>query len=119
MKGTIKSSSEMALLFERGRRINTASILALVLETDNSLSSPPSGSQNKTSGRIAVVAGKRLGSAPQRSTAKRKIREAARLAGFPRQGFDIVFVARDALLSAEFSKIRKDMDTIAARMEKK
>ena len=60
-------------------------------------------------GRVAFAAGKKMGGAPLRNRAKRRLREAARLTGAPWCGADVVFVAQKGLLKADFLTITKDM----------
>ena len=114
MKGTIKSSSEISALFEGGERITTTSMIALALRRRQALEK----GGRQIDGRIAVVAGRRLGSSPQRNKAKRRIREAARLAKAPWRGFDVVLVARDKILTSSFETIAKDMERIALRIKR-
>jgi ribonuclease P protein component len=52
--------------------------------------------------RLAVVAGRRLGSAVQRNRAKRRLRAAAASAGLP-PGYDFVVVARSGALTTPFA----------------
>lgn len=114
MKGTIKSSDEISRLFKEGRRINTASMLALISEG----STFPDKAHADQNSRVAIIAGKRLGNAPQRNRAKRRIREALRQAQPLPQGREVVLVVREAILNLDFTKIVKDMDTITACMTK-
>ena len=65
-----------------------------------------------------MIAGKRLGTAPQRNKAKRRIREAARLAQAPWLGFDVVLIAREAIAQADFGTIMKDMNRVKANIHK-
>jgi ribonuclease P protein component len=85
MRRTIKSKNEINALFRHGTRVQTASVLAIVAE-------------HAAPGRIAVIAGKRLGNAPQRNRAKRLIREAACKGGAPWAGYDVLLIARERLL---------------------
>ena len=108
MKGTIKKGTEISFLFSDGEKIFTKSILALVTQKV---------SQNEDQrGRIAIIAGKRLGTAPQRNRAKRRIREAARAYKAPWDGFDVVLVAREKTGHEDFSELIKDMGTIVRRI---
>ena len=85
MKSTVRSSEEISELFRRAKR--TTSLNLLILRAPS-----PEGRDQK--GRVAFIAGKRLGNAPWRSRAKRVMREAARRAGLPQEGFDIALIAR-------------------------
>ena len=109
MRGTIASSVEISRLFKEGKKVNTASILALVAEKKGTTAED----ETRQRGRMAVVAGKRLGNAPQRNKAKRRIREAARLTKAPWQGYDVIFVAKEKIFQADFDKVKNDMERIA------
>jgi ribonuclease P protein component len=100
VKGTIKSTDEISSLFKTAEKYTTGSLIALICKTD-----PTRGSRS----RVAFIAGKRLGSAPKRSRAKRLMREAARQTGAPWPGFDMVFVAREKALQASLGVVVEDM----------
>lgn len=82
---TIKSKQEFERVFSRGRRFNTRLVRIVVLATDE-------GDLPK----VAFVAPKRLGNAVFRNRSKRLLREAARLAGLPKQGYDVILFATHA-----------------------
>ena len=50
--------------------------------------------QHDRNGRVAFIAGKKLGNAVWRNKAKRRMREACRSVGGPFPGYDVAFVAR-------------------------
>lgn len=52
------------------------------------------GADQPTPGRVAFVAGRKVGGAVVRNRAKRVLRESCRRAGGPWPGFDVVLVAR-------------------------
>ena len=103
MKGTIKSKDEIAGVFETGQRIHTDSIMALVQRNDRKCG---------LRGRVAFIAGKKLGSAPVRSKAKRKMREASYCLKAPWLGYDVVFIAKKEVVGMGFENVLKDMETI-------
>ena len=105
MKGTIKSSEEISELFKTGKRVDHRALIALIAETNN---------KRGLSGRVAFIAGKKLGSAPQRSRAKRVLREAARRKGAPWEGFDVVLIAKNTTLTASFQEILVAMERISS-----
>jgi putative membrane protein insertion efficiency factor/ribonuclease P protein component len=105
MKGTIKSKDEITALFSHGEKFSAASVMALYTPLDHA----------KKNGRVAFVAGKKLGDAPLRSRAKRRLREAAARQGAPWAGYDVVLVARKGATERPFSSIEKDI----ARLVKK
>lgn len=66
--------------------------------------------------RVAVVASRRVGTAVTRNRAKRLLREAAgRLAW--RDGFDVVLVARAAIIGASMWEVLADLAEAARRLE--
>ena len=82
---TIKASSEITDLFERGRRVNTPDISLIVLRNQR---------RHDHEGRVAFIAGKKLGNAVWRNRAKRRMRSACFDLGGPFQAFDVLFVAK-------------------------
>jgi ribonuclease P protein component len=104
MKHTIKSKRQITALFSEGVRTQTAGIVAISKATA------------ATSGRIAVIAGKRLGSAPLRNRAKRLIREAARLNGAPWDNYDVALIAKERLLAGGFALAQSDLRRISQRL---
>lgn len=100
MKHTIRSNEEVNGLFLQAERKAQKNV---VLVYDAEL---PERDQR---GRVAYIAGKRLGAAPKRSRAKRLLREAARSEGAPWPGLRVILVARERLLDASFEAIRKDI----------
>jgi ribonuclease P protein component len=104
VKNTIKSADDISSLFKKAQRMNTGGIMALVARSDK---------ERGHNGRVAFIAGKRLGSAPRRNRVKRLMREAARAAGAPWEGFDVAFVARDSSVEATYGMMLRDMERIA------
>lgn len=82
---TIKSSREIDHVFRTGRRQADPLVIALVAPT------PPGRDRF---GRVAFIAGKKLGGAVTRNRAKRLLRAAARAAGAPWEGHDVLLIAR-------------------------
>ena len=99
MKGTVKSKDDMERLFREGRR--SSSYLMTVLVT-------PSPTAYSETGRWGFIAGKKLGVAPLRSRCKRVMREVAAELEGPWSGFDVVFVAKRKVASADHAKVLKD-----------
>lgn len=81
----IKSKAEIELIFNSGTWARHALLRILVKEH--------SPQRDQTSGRVAFIAGKKIGTAPQRSRSKRLLREAARIAKLPIDGYDIILIA--------------------------
>ena len=64
---TIKSSTEVSRLFSQGTRLHTPYLTLIVAENVQ---------QHDRQGRVAFIAGKKLGNAVWRNAAKRRMREA-------------------------------------------
>jgi ribonuclease P protein component len=100
LKHTITSNEEVNRLFIDARKSVQSNLIVLC-----AAELPKSGQ----AGRVAYLAGKRLGSAPKRNRAKRLLREAARLEGAPWPGFRVVLVARHAGLECGVETFRSDL----------
>jgi ribonuclease P protein component len=107
VKNTIKSTNEISSLFKTAQRVNTRSFIALVKHTHG------------LRGRVAFIAGKRLGAAPKRNKAKRLMREAARATAIPWTGVDVVFITQERTLSTRLDVIISDMQRVKTRVAKK
>jgi ribonuclease P protein component len=89
--GTIKSSREIDKVFSKAKR--SAHPLIIVLATQT-----PDG--RGPTGRVAYIAGKKLGNAVIRNRSKRVMREAARRCDGPWDGYDLLLIARPATKDA-------------------
>lgn len=103
---TIKSTREIDAIFRAGARVGTPFFMLLTTET-------PQG--RDPLGRVAYIAGKKLGNAPLRSRCKRVLREAVRLAGPSWPGRDVVFVARRAAATATPEELGRALDQAIKR----
>lgn len=67
--------------------------------------------------RLGVVASKKVGNAPERARAKRRLREAFRRhrAGFTARTDDVVLVARRSILAAPWSELVAELLQLAAQ----
>jgi ribonuclease P protein component len=108
VKETIRSSDEISALFKTARRQATANMLVLIA---------PHQKGRDQKGRVAFIAGKRIGNAPLRSRAKRVMREAARQVGLPCKGFDLALVARDATAAQNSSELARELALTMRRWE--
>ena len=76
---TIKSKRDFERVFAQGRRYNHSLLRIRVAPLDEG-----------DPGRVAFVAAKRLGNAVFRNRCKRVLREAARAASLPADGYDVI-----------------------------
>jgi ribonuclease P protein component len=84
--GTIKSSREIDRIFRGAKRAAHPLLIVLVAQT-------PEGRGHL--GRVAFIAGKRLGGAVLRNRCRRVLREAVRRGSGPWPGWDVVLIARE------------------------
>jgi len=89
--GTIKSPREIDAVFRQAKRAAHPLIIVLATQT-------PEG-RGRT-GRVAFIAGKKLGNAVVRNRSKRVLREAARRSRGPWSGYDVLLIARPATRQA-------------------
>jgi len=93
---TIKSSREIDRVFRKSTRVAHPQLIALIAPT-------PEGRGRE--GRVAFIAGKRIGNAVVRNRAKRVMRAAVRRAGGPWTGHDVLLIASPTTGSADHSAI--------------
>lgn len=102
---TIKSSSEISDLFADGWRIKTPYLTLIVGERMPKGNDGVEMMQHDLQGRVAFVAGKKLGNAVWRNSAKRRMRALCRDLGGPWVGYDVIFLAKSSLTAASYSKV--------------
>jgi len=105
---TVRSSREIDRLFKEGTRTSHPLVLALIAPT------PPG---RGPCGRVAVIAGKKLGGAVARNRAKRVIRAAVQRASGPWPGWDVALIARDGAGAATPQRLDDAVRAITARIE--
>ena len=103
---TIKSSREIDEVFRTSTRVAHPLLIALIVET-------PEGRGRQ--GRVAFIAGKKLGGAVTRNRSRRVLREAARRAGGPWSGQDVALVARPGTGTADTAALDRAFDTVLRR----
>lgn len=103
---TIRSSREIDTVFRTARRVSHPLLIALVART-------PEG--RGPQGRVAFIAGKKLGSAVVRNRSKRVLREAMRQAGGPWPGHDVLLIARPGTGIAPADELRRALDSVLRR----
>lgn len=99
MKSTIKPSADISLLFSQGKRFSTPFVTVLAMKRSDQ------HDHDRNHGRVAFIAGKKLGCAVWRNSAKRRMRAIVHDLGGPWDGYDVVFMARSSILKASYSKV--------------
>ena len=102
---TVKSSLEISNLFASGRRLKTPYLTLIVGK--HSEEATGGIRQHGRSGRVAFIAGKKLGNAVWRNAAKRRMRAICRDLGGPWPGYDVIFLARQTLPDASYGRVLK------------
>lgn len=105
---TIKSNKEVDRLFKEGKRANTPLVAARIA---------PTPEERGHHGRVAFVAGKKLGNAVFRNRCKRVMRVMVRDVGGPWPGYDIVFIARAQTPYAHREDLEKACLALIKRMK--
>jgi ribonuclease P protein component len=104
---TIKSTREIDTLFKEGRRASSPLLTAL---------SRPIDDRRGPAGRVAFIAGKKLGGAVVRNRCKRVLRAGAARAGGPWAGLDVVLIARAGLATAAVDDVDAAFGDIMRRL---
>ena len=99
----IKSSAEISFLFKEGKRLSTPYLTLIVLHHE----------QHGLPGRVAFVAGKKLGNAVWRNTAKRRMRSIYREAQLAFDEYDVVFLAKSRIADAPYEKVMQAYSKVA------
>ena len=105
---TIKSKKDFGRVFSGGKRANHRLVRMTVLR------------QNEGGpARVAFVAPKRLGNAVYRNRCKRVLREAAREAGLPREGFEVILFATRDTNGSHPSEVAQAIGSLMGRFDKR
>jgi ribonuclease P protein component len=103
---TIKSTREIDTIFRTATRVAHPLLIALVARTPE---------ERGRTGRVAFIAGKKLGGAVVRNRARRVMREVARRVGSPWPGYDVALIARPGTATASPSELDAALGGILAR----
>lgn len=113
---TIKSSADISELFSHGRRIHTP-YMTVILNARAPEVACEEVKQHGPGGRVAFIAGKKLGNAVWRNGAKRRLRALCRDLGGPWPGYDVIFLAKSSLVGSVYSKVLKACESALDRSE--
>lgn len=105
---TIKSKREFGRVFSGGKRANHRLVRMTVLRLNEG-----------GPARVAFVAPKRLGNAVFRNRCKRVLREAAREADMPRDGFDVILFATRDTFDAHPHEVAQAIGSLMGRFDKR
>ena len=105
---TIKSKRDFGRVFSGGKRANHRLVRMTVLRQDEG-----------GPARVAFVAPKRLGNAVFRNRCKRVLREAARISGLPREGYEIILFATRATHDAHPAEVAPAIDSLMGRFDRR
>jgi len=105
---TIKSSREIDSIFRDSKRVAHPLVTALIAST-------PEGRGRE--GRVAFIAGKRLGNAVVRNRSKRVLRAAARRAGAPWPGHDVLLISSAQTRTAAPDDLDRAIARLSSRLE--
>ena len=109
MKNTIKSKAEIERIFHAGHRYSSRSIVIIALQSE----------ERGHCGRVAFIAGKKLGNAPKRNYAKRVLRQIENeisndsLKG---RGIDLVFMAKKGIFEEDYKAVKKECSRLLERL---
>ena len=104
---TIKSSSDISRVFDKGRRINTPGITILVKRNEE---------QHDQTGRVAFIAGKKNGNAVWRNKAKSRMRALYRDLDMDFPGYDMVLMARKQINEMRYVDLKEDLSQAKHKM---
>lgn len=108
----LRSSRDIRAVFDARRSAGGRCVIVYAL------AAPEDDDDGPLASRVAVVAGRRVGSAVARNRAKRRLRACARLDGVP-PAMDLVLVARTSALEADFAALRDDVRQCLVRAARK
>ncbi len=103
---TIRSTREIDAIFRTAKRVAHPLIIALVAQVTE---------ERGPEGRVAFVAGKRLGNAVLRNRSRRVMRAATSRVGGPWPGWDVVLIAREGTAAARAADLDAALRGVLSR----
>ena len=113
---TITSCTEISQLFSSGKRIKTPYVTFIVGERASE-TQRGADEQHDQCGRVAFIAGKKLGNAVWRNSAKRRMRALCGEMGGPWPGKDVIFLARGAVCRASYQDVSRSCEQVQRRLD--
>lgn len=110
----IKSNEEISRIFKSRKRYSNK-FVNFIVDDSSQGSTSESANEHDPRGRVAFIAGKKLGNAVWRNSAKRRMREIYRANSQLLEGVRVLFVARAPILDASYSKV---LDTCERTMKR-
>jgi ribonuclease P protein component len=103
---TIKSTKEIDAIFRSSKRIAHPLLIALVTRTPK---------ERGRTGRVAFIAGKKLGGAVLRNRSRRVLRETVRRSPLSWPGQDIALIARPNTATASRAELDAALESVLNR----
>lgn len=114
MLDTIKSNDEISRIFSNGQRISSKYINIIYIEKG---CYAKSSFEHDHNGRVAFIAGKKNGGAVWRNSAKRRLREIYRKSKDKLEGYDVLLVAKSAIMQASFNDVLQNCTKALKRID--
>ena len=101
----IKSNAEISRIFKSNKRYSNQFASFIVEKSCSDGAHGETDEEHDPQGRVAFIAGKKLGNAVWRNSAKRRMREIYRANPHLLDGLNVLFIARSPILKVSYSKV--------------
>ncbi len=105
----IKSGEEISHLFKTGERYQCPYLTFIVGKRSSKIDKEKQRDQSYN-GRVAFIAGKRIGNSVFRNSARRRMRALCRDLEGPWPELDVIFLAKPSIVSVSYNKALKVCD---------